>query len=295
MKKDREDCRTTFAVTLRDALQRHRKRTGESAREVCEKIGLGEKGYRWLRKISSKGISHVRTDRHADLKKVCNHIDLNYAWLFAVAFGSAEKSSTDFAKIVALGIAEAARQSGTPVHNWHEIGRKFQSDLEEMISGFLHKFSGEFGRHLASELAEEVRREQVAESKRKADKEAAADKALWEQKTAAWGESATPPAFPVIRKEIWHQNNNRAIADTEIHEDTWNVRPLTNQPNTAIEVSVEATHRSYATNSHGRRSDRLLATERRIWRATVYFDEHWHIVKEIDYSHVAPPEPTKET
>lgn len=226
--------------------------------------------------------------RNADLQKICDHIDLNYAWLFAVAFGSAGKPSTDFAKIVALGIAEAARQSGTPVGNWHEIGRKFQSDLEEMISGFLHKFSGEFGRHLASELAEEVRQEQVAESRRKADKEAAADKALWEQKTAASGDSVTPPAFPVIREEIWHQNKDRAIADTEIHEDTWNVRPLTNQPTTAIEVSVEVTHRSYSTNLHGRRSNMLLATERRIWRATMRFDGHWHIIEKIAYSHLTP-------
>jgi len=100
----REDVRTTFAATLRDALQRHRKMTGESAKGVCEKLGLGEKGYRWLRKISSKGISHVRTDRRADLQKICDHIGLAGSWLFDVDFGRAAKPSTNFAEVIALGI-----------------------------------------------------------------------------------------------------------------------------------------------------------------------------------------------
>jgi hypothetical protein len=249
--RNREDCRTSFAVTLRDALRRHRKRTGESAREVCEKIGLGEKGYRWLRKISSKGISHVRTDRRDDLQRICDHIGMNPSWLFAVGLTRTEEASTDFAKVAAIGIAEAARRSGTPVDHWHQIGKQFSKDLEEVVSVFLHKLTGEFNRHLASELAEEVRQENVAEYKRKFDEQAAADKALWIELTADWGGGATPPAFPVMREQIQRHNYYRTGEETEIHKDTWKVRPLTDKPTAAIVLFQRIWHRMGLMLSNG--------------------------------------------
>jgi hypothetical protein len=280
----KEDLRVTFATTLRDALQRHRKRTGESGKVVCDKLGLGEKGYRWLRKISSKGISHVRTDRRADLQKICDHIGLAQSNLFDVGFGRAGTPGTDFAKVIALGIAEAARQSGIPTNGvekngwetttggWEEIGKKFQNDLEQMISEILHKVTGEFGRHLKHEIIEEALKEFRAQNQRKGDKQAILDKPLWDDKTTA---------FPLMRKAILEYHWRDSFEEIEIDEGTWQVTPLGNG---CIKISVEATHRLFQSEwghvgapTFPFVKGNLHSVRRKRWISEMYLNGGWHI------------------
>jgi hypothetical protein len=282
-RKDKEDLRATFAATLRDALQRHRKRTGESGRAVCDELGLGEKGYRWLRKISSKGISHIRTDRRADLQKICDHIGLAQSWLFDIDFGRAGELSTDFARVIALGIAEVAKQSATPTDIWQQIGEKFQSDLEDIVAVLLHKFTGEFSRHLNRAIATEASNEQIAENKMRRGEQTTVDKRLWDDKTTA---------FPLMRKEIVERHCWRdKFEEDEIDEGTWQYTSLGDG---CIEISVEATHRVYrAIWGRGEfRKGKLNVTFRRRWKATMFLNGGWIIYgKGIEYSPIDQPQP----
>lgn len=284
--KDREDARTTFAATLRDALQRHRKRTGESAKAVCDDLGLGEKGYRWLRKISSGGISHVRTDRREDLKKICDHIGLNHAWLFDVSFARLGKPSTDFAKVVALGIAEAAKRAGTPADSWYANGRKFEIDLEEMASVLLRRFIFEFLREVREEFERETWVERSAEGNKKRDEQALADKPLWDDKTTA---------YPLMRKEILAYNRPHGRYDeTDIDEGTWH---YTSVGDGRIEISVEAIDRMYYVSrarGGGDRRGKLFRISRNRWKATMFLNGGWMLYRKgLTYSPIDQPQPNE--
>lgn len=293
----REDLRATFATTLRDALQRHRKWTGESAKVVCDKLGLGDKGYRWLRKISSKGISHVRTGRRADLQKICDHIGLSHSWLFHVGFGRAGEPATDFARVVALGIAEAAKQSGTPTNGvgrngwetptggWEKIGKMFQNDLEQMGSVLVHKFTSEFGRHLNHAIIEEALKEFRAQNIREGEAQAILDKPLWDDKSTT---------FPLLRKKILEYHRCYQFEEIEIDEGSWRIVPTGDY---SIEVSVEATHQQFQTEWEWEdtfpvaKKGKLERVLRLRWKAKMYLYNGWQSSGGIEWSHVAYQEP----
>lgn len=85
--------RLTFAHNLKAALQ-ERGRTGsspdnqgmtvkrESVSQLCRRLGFDESGYLWVRKISSKGISHVRGQRREDLDLLCRELGIDYRTLW---------------------------------------------------------------------------------------------------------------------------------------------------------------------------------------------------------------------
>ena len=80
--------RENFAANLRAALKSHRRvvfyrerghrhRQGETAAALCDRLGLGEAGYRWLRKLASKGASHIRGKRRNDLDAICKALGID--------------------------------------------------------------------------------------------------------------------------------------------------------------------------------------------------------------------------
>jgi hypothetical protein len=135
MMNERRGRREVLAASISNALHAHRERTGETAKALCERLGLGMSGYAWLRKVASKGATHIRGKRRADWDKVCLAIGTDPTWILE---GYDPRNSVGFpiAKVLAVGLVELHTRAGTKPHEWdvRSLVDSLVGNLAEQVS-----------------------------------------------------------------------------------------------------------------------------------------------------------------
>jgi hypothetical protein len=109
--------REVLAASISNALHVHRERTGETAKTLCERLGLGVSGYAWLRKIASKGATHIRGRRRADWEKVCLAIGTDPNWILE-RYDPQNSAGFPIAQVLAVGLVELHKRNGTKPSEW---------------------------------------------------------------------------------------------------------------------------------------------------------------------------------